>query len=128
MDAPINICRECRKDVSQSVAAGEAICPWCGCSFKAADNGGMTRGWLWALFWAVFLGTPAVTLVSISSGAGIPLFITGAIFSGYILARLFAKNKTASVLMTIVFTGLLLVVYGGIAFAGCLVMMQGAHF
>jgi hypothetical protein len=128
MNAPAQLCRECRKDISEAVAGGDTICPWCGCPVKAEGIGGMSRGWLWALFWAIFLGTPVLALVSVRVGGTIPIFLTGAFVAGGILSRLFTKTRGASVGMTLAFGVMLLVVYGGIAFAGCMIALNGARF
>lgn len=121
--SPGEKCRDCGNDISGAIAAGESVCPNCGCYFRTPVT--INRRRIWGLFWAVFLGTPVLTLVSLRSGQGFLLLIAGAFVAGGILSRLFTKDSSVDILKSILFGVLVLVVYVGIAFAGCLVVMSG---
>ena len=119
-DFPMMKCPECGAGVQESAAQR---CPQCG----GALNQGMNRGRLWLLFWVAFLLTPVVSAFTLVIGIGILILFAGAIFCGNLLAKLFTRTNSRLVLMTFLYTLLVLVVYGGIAFAGCLVMLNGTH-
>ena len=123
-------CRTCGKDVSLTVANGETVCPFCGHSLLPPTEGGLSRGNLWFLFWAVFLGTPLLTFLSFRTSplSGMTFTATGLLFAGGILSKLFVNSHIGRIVMTILFAFLLLVVYGGIFFVGCLVAMNGKGF
>jgi hypothetical protein len=78
---------------------------------------------MWACFWAVFLATPVVSLLAIRSGGLLPILSIGTISGGYVLSKLFARSGTDIFLTTVLFSIGLFVVYAGIAFAGCLVVL-----
>ena len=70
-------CRYCGQDVSAVVLQGESLCPSCGRSFTNGYNSNLSRKWLSVLFWAIFLATPVLTLLTMAFGLGIPILITG---------------------------------------------------
>ena len=98
------------------------------------DNNSKSGG-LWLLFFAFFLGAPALAIVLPSmerdfhfpGGAAIVVLLAGAVCSGLTLAKLFSRRSDESIGtridsligMGIVFTFGVLFVYFGIAFIGC---------
>ena len=100
----------------------------------------------WLLFWLSFLGTPAAVALTIF----IPDFpnpiavllklpvarqdflifgsiLSGAMFSGFCLAKIFAKSTTALVIGGICCTLGVIALYVGIFFVGCLMTFSGIH-
>jgi hypothetical protein len=120
-------CPTCGKDVADPIAKGELICPSCASPLAHAGEPGTSRAILRLSFWAMFLGTPVLAILTAKGGAGFLFLIAGAFVAGGILARLYAKNEGARVSMTVLFGFMLLFVYCGIAFAGCLLILKGMH-
>lgn len=119
------LCRDCGNDVTALIAAGESICPNCGSAWETTASDEKGRGGLWLLFFAIFLGTPVLTLLSLRSGALSVLILPfGAFFAGSVLSQLFVRDTAARAVMTVVFGFMVLVVYAGIVFVGCLASLK----
>jgi len=83
-------------------------------------------GLYWPAFWVVFLGCPALALYSITlkSVSGLLFFpMVGSVASGFLLARIFNRISMPFVVAWIVFTVGVMVVYFGLVFIGCLVVL-----
>ncbi len=123
MTESANLCPACRQSF-----LSDGICPECGYSDpNAKPRSSSNRAALWVIFWALFLGTPVLALVSGAQGF-VPLLGAGTIGAGFMLSRLFVKNEALFVVMGFMFAAGIFAIYLGIAFVGCLVMMKGASF
>jgi hypothetical protein len=97
------------------------------------------RGLLWLCFWILFLTTPATPFalgfVARLGPQGIPPFapvlvmggglLAGIGGAGFILARLYSNTTPQLVARTLAFAFLIALVYGFIAFAGCMMLLKG---
>ena len=120
MTEPAKLCPACR----QSVLA-DGRCPECGHAEPGAkDKYGPNRAVLWIIFWALFLGTPVLALAAGARGFG-PLFGSGILSAGFVLSKLFTRDRTMFTIMGFVFAAGIFAIYLGIFFVGCLVMLNG---
>jgi hypothetical protein len=126
---PQRKCRNCRADITSAIAAGARICPECGTNFKRRFIRGTTRSALWLLFWMLFLGTPAVELLSIRQleMKAIRIAIIGAILSGPLLSVLMRREGEDWIALSVLFAIGIFFVYFSVFFVGCLVVMNDIH-
>jgi hypothetical protein len=132
MSNPEYACPQCGKSVLV-----DGNCPLCGFrmpdSLRQSDqrprDSNRARLWIW--FWVLFLGTPVISILGLATRFAPPaimLLFGGVIGSGFVLARLFAKDSAMFVVLGIVFSVGVAAIYFGIVFVGCLAMMKGASF
>lgn len=95
------------------------------------------RGLLWLVFWFLFLGAPATPFINeaMSSTLHIRLFfisegvtviasiVGGTLGAGFILARLYSRSTSELIVRGLLFSLGILLFYGTIAFAGCLLIL-----
>ena len=122
-------------------------CPACRCllTFRRNDSfepGTLTPQRLTWGFWLVFLATPLMAVAAMSPrlsprkwlGSAVDFLpgqemvlagtvIGGALASGYFLARTHAQSRTALTIGTILWALGVLIVYAGLTFMGCLMIM-----
>ena len=96
------------------------------------------RGLLWLTFWILFLTTPlapfALGFLPRIGGLGVlrispALAICGGLLAGigaaaFILARLYSNTTTQLVVRAIAFALLIALVYAGVIFAGCMMLLK----
>jgi len=80
---------------------------------------------MWAVFLALFLGSPVLALLAGAQGI-MPVLAMGTLASGFLLSKLFAKDSAMFVLLGILFSAGILAIYIGVAFVGCLVLLKGS--
>jgi hypothetical protein len=123
------ICPHCTSDVTAAFAKGENKCPFCGARLGNRLVNGVFRTGLWILFWLLFLGTPGYYLFALKTNA-VPDFrplLIGIVGSGTVLSAFFSRSVVAIIPWAILFTIGVGVVYLGILFVGCLVLMTQKH-
>lgn len=127
MNNPVKTCPAC-----QIGRLTGGLCPLCGYLEEAGApeapqyRSRKNRGVLWACFFASFLGSPVLALLTARSG-GLSILGLGTIISGFILSRLFAKSETAFVALGIMFSLGIFAVYVGVAFVGCIALLNNLH-
>jgi hypothetical protein len=94
------------------------------------------RGLLWFCFWVLFLTTPAAPfaaqmILQFGPLGRLPFnralllsggLAAGILCAGFILARLYSNTTTQLVVKTIAFALLIVLFYGLVAFAGCMLL------
>lgn len=143
-------CANCGVDIRAEIANGLDRCTGCGGNFPLPlvnDEARRVRRHWRLCFWLCFLLTPAAVLLvalqpnwfkdAVPGSAGqflrmmapigvVGTFAAGALGAGYCLAKLHAKPRTTAGLIgvTIAFAVGLTVVYVGILFVGCLILVE----
>ena len=83
------------------------------------------KTFLWVIFWMALFGAPLLTwagAANATSGGFLLLPLVGALVAGFSLAKIYTKTPLAFAGMWIVYTIVVLIIYVGILFVGCLVL------
>ena len=124
-------CPHCQAELPSDYIAES--CPSCGrhlstqAEAKPPELPIQSKSIYWLVFWLAFFGSPILGLLAASArlGGGILfLAIPGAIIAGFSLAKVYTKTPATFVAVGILFTVGVLVIYLGILFVGCLVMLK----
>lgn len=86
----------------------------------------MNKPVYWAIFGVAFFIFPVITLVAATSRNHLNVLflpILGAIICGFALAKIFTKPPMPFIINILVMTVIVLAIYMGIIFAGCLVLV-----
>ena len=125
------ICPACRRKFPEDT--GGLFCPFCGWKpaeppviATATQPDSPSKLARWLIFWVAFLGTPffSLLLASASPGIGLELFQLGAGVAGFSLAWAIGGSAPRIVISGIVFSMLVVAVYFGIAFVGCIALLS----
>ncbi len=85
----------------------------------------------WLVFWTAFFAGPALALLAAKAGlnGGILAFpFLGALIAGFALSAIFAKTNPSFIVWGILFSFGMVVVYCGILFIGCLIILPRNGF
>ena len=122
-------CPHCQKELPEGEKAG--VCPWCRQNVSVppvseSAKRSQEQATAWLIFWAAFIGTPVLTfgLVAANFPAGLLLPIIGCVVAGFALAKATSKSAKSFVASGILYSFLVLVVYVGILFIGCVAVMS----
>ena len=125
-------CPHCQKELPADHKA--CVCPFCLQNLAASPgaksgDGSADKSAAWAVFWTAFILTPVLTLGLIGSRSSmiLALPILGAIVAGFALAKVYSKSTAAFIASGILYTFLVVLIYGGILFIGCVVLLSNSH-
>ncbi len=122
-------CPHCQKELPEGYKA--SVCPECLENLSASPASdpaerSTEKVIAWVIFWLAFIGTPIITFgLAINQSNlffGVP--IAGAVVAGFALAKVFAKSMGDFIARGILFSFLVVVVYVGIIFIGCVAMLS----
>jgi hypothetical protein len=129
-------CPHCQKELPENYPADH--CLFCGQNLtptvdpeKTADALPRNSSKLWLFFWLSFIGAPVLGLLSAMAqlAGGIFLFpLLGAIAAGFSLSKIYNRSPGVFFMVGVAFSIGILIIYFGIVFVGCLVVMSGSHF
>jgi hypothetical protein len=127
-------CPHCQTELPEDFA--DESCPACGRALpthiepKASDIVAEEKAMYWGIFWLAFIGAPIICLIALLLRVG-PVFLflplIGAIIAGFSLAKVYTKTPTSFVVTGILYTLAVLIIYVGILFVGCLVVLSHSN-